>query len=727
MRRSRVSLFSLLLLVLVHVDDVNAALANRASRRANNKKDKKNKSSVAPPAVAPTASNTELPMPSDTNSPSEPARSGVAASLAARVLATSPKQDLSEQHNVGMALLAEGKHDEAGLAFEAVVNVDPDAADSWSALGLCMNALGQPDAALICQKQVVRIRGADAAGGQTAFMEAQFAQLSADGELPPLPDGRRLSVSTGTLEACETGGRLWTSAIALCEWLGRSDSDLLQGKAVLELGCGTGAVGLYAAAAGAHRVTLSDGGPAAVLELARCNAAANAELWSGGDVTVEVVEYSWGGEWAVCGEFDLVVGSDLTYAAGAHAALCSTLAEQLRQHSSGCRVVLAHEHRMAISQDAPPPDMSQATSGMEAVADTEAAFAAARADDEKLAHLIAAAEEAGLEVRTLHTQSVGERLVSVLEVCDAAAAARSSSVATPSAVAAAPPAAAATTTTPPPPAAPTALADPLTMQRLSALFESSLEVQEPAMWENLRNVARDGALPLRLDEIATSVRASPSARHGVGAFATTALPAWSVASLYPVHSIGIGSQRVSTADDAEIWQEPCSTAYRARILHAAAPAAAATRPVQEWAAGAYVDASPSKPNVDGWLAHVANDAAVCAESTDAAILKYYAACESACNCVMLPLGNAAPLMALVTTRDVESDEELLLAYGHTYWIEHFGGKASDTSPAVARAAAATWGGGGLDAAIARVAAAYANDVKLLEGLLVPAPPGVEEQ
>ena len=80
-----------------------------------------------------------------------------------------PADELMAQHNAGMQLFTLGSVEEAGLVFEAVVEADPDALDSWAALGLCMAKLGQEEAALACQRQVLRIRakgtGANAAGG----------------------------------------------------------------------------------------------------------------------------------------------------------------------------------------------------------------------------------------------------------------------------------------------------------------------------------------------------------------------------------------------------------------------------------------------------------------------------------------------------------------------------------------------------------------------------------
>lgn len=255
------------------------------------------------------------------------------------------------------------------------------------------------------------------------------------------------------------------------------------------------------------------------------------------------------------------------------------------------------------------------------------------------------------------------------------------------------------------------------MARLASLFDSCLSLQAPQFWATVRQLSKSANAPMCFDVMAEGVRVAPSTKHGLGLFASTDMAAGTMASLYPVHSMGIGTQRISTAEDAEAgtWEEPCSAAYRTTLLHT-------TRigPVQEWAQGAYVDADPARPHLAGWVAHLATDAAVCAGGSDKEILEYYAAGADECNCLMVPFGGAAPVMALVTTRAVQPGEELLVSYGHSYWIDHFGGTVpAHASRAVTLAAAAPWGVGGLKANVAQVVAAYPNEMALLEGLLMP--------
>jgi len=227
------------------------------------------------------------------------------------------------------------------------------------------------------------------------------ARLAATSALPALPDGRRLSIELGSLADCDTGGRVWSSAAVLCGWLAEQPS--LRGGSLLELGSGTGAVGIFAAALGAERVTLSDGGSAALLALAEANAETNCGMWANSDThpQVRVVRHNWGEPLApedapaLCGH-SWIVGSDLTYAAAAHGALCDSLAAQLRRHSPGATAVLAHQLRLSGDDGEEPTD-------------------------ERLASFRAAAGAVGLRVTTLLVDEAayGGRCVTLLRVeCD---------------------------------------------------------------------------------------------------------------------------------------------------------------------------------------------------------------------------------------------------------------------------------------------------------------------
>ena len=160
---------------------------------------------------------------------------------------------------------------------------------------------------------------------------AACSGLATTGGLPPLPTGLQLKLATRSFEDVGVGGRVWASAPVLCEWL---SEHVEPGDAVLELGSGTGAVGLYAAALGASRVVLTDGGPPALLELLAANVVANQPLLPDA-VQLEVAQLSWGAD-AAClpaGPFTWVCGSDTTYDEEAHGPLCETLrALLLRAH-----------------------------------------------------------------------------------------------------------------------------------------------------------------------------------------------------------------------------------------------------------------------------------------------------------------------------------------------------------------------------------------------------------
>ena len=142
----------------------------------------------------------------------------------------------------------------------------------------------------------------------------------------------------------EVSARVWPAAAVLCGWLLGED---LRGCSVLELGAGTGACGLYAAALGAARVLLTDASDEESMRRLRANVEANAELW-GASAQVAVAPLVWGSDdldnvaaelpksfgWAqsVQESFDWVILSDCTYGdASSPDALALTLSQLLRR------------------------------------------------------------------------------------------------------------------------------------------------------------------------------------------------------------------------------------------------------------------------------------------------------------------------------------------------------------------------------------------------------------
>lgn len=163
---------------------------------------------------------------------------------------------------------------------------------------------------------------------------------------PLLPSGQELVFEvSGWVKAKGTGGRLWPAATTLAKHLCITDAS--RGSRVIELGSGTGAVGIFAAALGSPSVVLSDHNRLA-LSSAQRNVKANRKLLR--DAKVRTVKYSWGdpiGE--LVDDFDgargLVLGSDITFERKSHATLCQTLADLVGTNRFARCALLAHQHR----------------------------------------------------------------------------------------------------------------------------------------------------------------------------------------------------------------------------------------------------------------------------------------------------------------------------------------------------------------------------------------------
>jgi predicted nicotinamide N-methyase len=202
------------------------------------------------------------------------------------------------------------------------------------------------------------------------------------------PSGATLQLFSSSrfreLAGTGVGVKLWPSATALCRWL--RTADCVCQCSILELGCGTGAVGIYCAGLGASQVLLTDAGTPALLELTQRNIDANQQQLT---CIPSLMRYKWGDD-LPAGTFDLVVASDVTYARAAHDALAATMA-RLLQAEPRPRIVIAHEHRTFLGATA----------------------------DGRLRHFRKRAAEHGLLVQLVHAERQarhGLRDISILEI-----------------------------------------------------------------------------------------------------------------------------------------------------------------------------------------------------------------------------------------------------------------------------------------------------------------------
>ncbi|KAM4710785.1 protein N-lysine methyltransferase METTL21A [Anableps anableps] len=114
---------------------------------------------------------------------------------------------------------------------------------------------------------------------------------------------------------------VWDAAVVMCMYLELGAVEL-KGKRVIELGAGTGLVGIVAALLGAQ-VTITDREPA--LELLSANVQANLPPQSRGSVVVSELTWGQGLERFPAGGFDLVLGADIVYLEESFPSLLQTL------------------------------------------------------------------------------------------------------------------------------------------------------------------------------------------------------------------------------------------------------------------------------------------------------------------------------------------------------------------------------------------------------------------
>nr|XP_046238501.1 protein N-lysine methyltransferase METTL21A [Scatophagus argus] len=114
---------------------------------------------------------------------------------------------------------------------------------------------------------------------------------------------------------------VWDAAVVMCMYLELGKLEL-KGKEAIELGAGTGLVGIVAALLGA-RVTITDRDPA--LDFLSANVKANLPPDSQGSAVVSELTWGEGLERYPAGGYDLVLGADIVYLEDTFEPLLQTL------------------------------------------------------------------------------------------------------------------------------------------------------------------------------------------------------------------------------------------------------------------------------------------------------------------------------------------------------------------------------------------------------------------
>jgi predicted nicotinamide N-methyase len=147
------------------------------------------------------------------------------------------------------------------------------------------------------------------------------------------------------------GLMLWDASMALLRFFEHNPKELsaLRGARILELGAGTGLLGIALAHAVGARVVLTD------LEHVCANIAANVRanaLAPGAPGSVRVAPYSWSGEAPpeLRGPFDFIIGTDVAYSESLNPTLIASAAAFAAASAPRCTVFFANELRCSIAQ-----------------------------------------------------------------------------------------------------------------------------------------------------------------------------------------------------------------------------------------------------------------------------------------------------------------------------------------------------------------------------------------
>lgn len=134
------------------------------------------------------------------------------------------------------------------------------------------------------------------------------------------------------------GGIAWPAGHVLSNYLVHRGPSYLQDRHILELGSGTGLVGLVAAKLGASKVTVTDQLP--LLEIMQ----RNINLNSLGQIVVSK-ELDWGKELPELGPINVILAADCVYFEPSFPLLVNTLEALSRQPGRDCEILFCYKQR----------------------------------------------------------------------------------------------------------------------------------------------------------------------------------------------------------------------------------------------------------------------------------------------------------------------------------------------------------------------------------------------
>jgi hypothetical protein len=194
---------------------------------------------------------------------------------------------------------------------------------------------------------------------------------------------------------------------------------------------------------------------------------------------------------------------------------------------------------------------------------------------------------------------------------------------------------------------------------------------DPVQWGQagaalLANEWSNVADRIGIDELGDLAEARPSDIHGTGLFATKDLEMGTLVTLYrPDLTVDdTGKALMIDEADATYFQDFQKAQAPGSRQYFVFPPGVKTSAIPDDCPRFWVAANPAKAPIKGFLGHLANDGASCADDGD--IERYLAESAEKANACLVPL--CIPLMGLVLAEDVSAGEELLVTYGYDAWL-----------------------------------------------------------